>query len=276
MWDIILKDYIYKHSDQIRRVTRPLRERLDIEYFTYHHIAFDGRYTVLVDRPDWAEHYVGERFYAIDPYLRNPRVYTPGLSLWTEKSANERYDIVLESATKRFGMGHGICLIDKTAVGIEFFGFAGKHRMASASDYLNEIPLLKQFSNYFKKKMAPLLSQMSRDAFSLPDMKGKDYHCKDTIRPEISAENRVGFLSDLDSRLPLRQALALSRREKDCLHLMLQGMTAARIAEELKLSKRTVEHYFENIKNKLCCTTKSELFALTLSLKELGLLETTV
>ena len=29
-----------------------------VSYFTYHRIYTEGKYTVLLDRPDWAEHYV--------------------------------------------------------------------------------------------------------------------------------------------------------------------------------------------------------------------------
>lgn len=51
----------------------------------------------------------------------------------------------------------------------------------------------------------------------------------------------------------------LSKRENDCLYHYSRGKTTREIAVILNLSKRTVEHYLENIKNKLGVTTKSEL-----------------
>ena len=42
----------------------------------------------------------------------------------------------------------------------------------------------------------------------------------------------------------------LSARELECLFCVLRGMTAKRVAEILQLSKRTVEFYISNIKNK--------------------------
>jgi DNA-binding CsgD family transcriptional regulator len=54
--------------------------------------------------------------------------------------------------------------------------------------------------------------------------------------------------------------LKLSTRELECLFCILRGMTAKQIGERIQLSKRTIESYIENIKNKFGCRTKSELF----------------
>lgn len=51
----------------------------------------------------------------------------------------------------------------------------------------------------------------------------------------------------------------LSARELECLFFLLRGMTAKRISEVLTLSKRTIEFYISNIKNKFGSLTKSEL-----------------
>lgn len=51
----------------------------------------------------------------------------------------------------------------------------------------------------------------------------------------------------------------LSKREKEILKLFLNGYTAAQVAESLQLSRRTVESYLINLKNKLACESKSEM-----------------
>lgn len=56
----------------------------------------------------------------------------------------------------------------------------------------------------------------------------------------------------------------LSARELECLFCVLRGMTAKRVAEILQLSKRTVEFYISNIKNKFGSLTKSELLVLSI------------
>ncbi len=59
-------------------------------------------------------------------------------------------------------------------------------------------------------------------------------------------------------------------RETECLFLMLRGKTAKEIGTFLEISKRTVEQYIENIKNKMGVSTRSEVIATAI---EAGLLD---
>jgi DNA-binding NarL/FixJ family response regulator len=49
----------------------------------------------------------------------------------------------------------------------------------------------------------------------------------------------------------------LSDREIEVLYYIIKGWSAKAIGEYLKISKRTVEHYSENIKSKFKTTSKS-------------------
>ena len=51
----------------------------------------------------------------------------------------------------------------------------------------------------------------------------------------------------------------LSKRETQCVNLLVRGKTAKMIAQNLGVSQRTVEHYLENIKLKLSVDSSSEL-----------------
>lgn len=53
----------------------------------------------------------------------------------------------------------------------------------------------------------------------------------------------------------------LSKREIECLYYLVRGMSAKQIANQLTLSYRTVEYYFERMKDKLSCDSRSELIA---------------
>lgn len=59
----------------------------------------------------------------------------------------------------------------------------------------------------------------------------------------------------------LKKASLLSQQERQCLKSLLLGKTAKETALDLHLSHRTVEYYFENIKTKLHCFSKKELFS---------------
>lgn len=55
------------------------------------------------------------------------------------------------------------------------------------------------------------------------------------------------------------EELGLTGKQSECAFLLTLGKTAREISVLLGLSKRTVEHYIENMKNKMYCHSKSEL-----------------
>lgn len=56
-----------------------------------------------------------------------------------------------------------------------------------------------------------------------------------------------------------------TRREAECMALLLRGKTIGKVAGILKLSPRTVEYYVKNMKSKLGCRTKFELLDIVYS-----------
>lgn len=70
----------------------------------------------------------------------------------------------------------------------------------------------------------------------------------------------------------LKKISRLSKKECDCLQLLIQGKTAKDTANLWSISPRTVEYYFENIKDKLGCINKRELYAFALFMHRSNLL----
>ncbi len=272
-WEEMIQKYIIKHSDQIRRVTQPLRDHFGIGYFTYHRIDNQGKYTVLLDRPDWAEHYVGEKFFLADPYLRKPEVYQSGLCLLDTHADPERYQMLIDAGIKILDMDMGLTLIQKNEDGVEFFGFAGRKSHAAFQKlYLNNPQILSSFAAHFRREFEPLLQKMGQEANNLYDLKGDDYLCDQPITPLIDSSTRLAFLSDLGMENEIEKLARLSGREGECLSLLLQDKISKEIAAILGLSPRTIEFYFDNIKTKLGCYIKQELLSFAKTFQGLGLL----
>lgn len=76
----------------------------------------------------------------------------------------------------------------------------------------------------------------------------------------LESEAQYRTLQSLELEKYLQNASLLSLRERQCLKCLLEGKTAKETASELNISYRTVESYFENIKDKLNCYSKRELF----------------
>ncbi len=272
-WEDIVQDYIIKYSNQISKATRPLRDHFGISYFTYHKIDDAGKYVVLVDRPDWAENYVTEQLFRSDPYLRHPSVYQSGISVIGSHGSQEYKKNILEAGKKVLGMDIGAILVQKNDSFVEFFGFFGNKKNSSLESlYLNHSPLLKSFGMYFKKKLRSTLTDMEKRSSSLVDLKGKDFFYKESIDPNVSLPTRLAYYKDLGMKSEIEKVGQLSPRERQCVKLLIQDKSAKETAVILDLSPRTVEFYFENIKDKLSCFSKSEVAVLAKNFEYLGLL----
>lgn len=272
-WKSIVQDYIIKHSNLIRKATCPLREYFGISYFTYHKISASGNYTVLVDRPDWAEHYVNESFFLQDPYLRHPSVYQSGICLFDSFGSEEYQQTVTKAGKELLDIDVGVMLIQKKEDEVEFFGFCGNKKSSSLQNlYLNQPQMLRSFASYFKKELEDVLKAMREEANSLVELKGEDFFCKEHIFPDALLEKREEYYKSLGFAKQIEKASKLSLREKQCLKLLIEGKSAKETAKILGLSSRTVEFYFENIKNKTSSSHKQELFGFAKELEILDLL----
>jgi len=79
-----------------------------------------------------------------------------------------------------------------------------------------------------------------------------------TLTEDMSPFHEKGSLSWEISGKPFG-AFGLSPRLSECLFWMIRGKTAQEMASQMGLSRRTVESYTEDLKNKMCCEKKSEI-----------------
>jgi DNA-binding CsgD family transcriptional regulator len=253
-WKHIVQNYISRYSDQIKKAIEPLEHHFGISYFIHYRIDNVGHYTGLANRPDWIEYYVNEKIFLQDPYLRDPRVYQSGMCFAEQFGPSEYRETITEHA-KKFQMDVGVVFIQKKENSVEFFGFAGDQATTSLQSlYLNHPHLLKSFARHFKDKLSKVLTQMQEEKFSLLEMKGKDFLCQDPICPNISLSTQFTYFQGLGIGIE-----KLSPRELECIQLLMEDKSAQQTADHLGLSRRTIESYFENIKNKLGCADKREI-----------------
>jgi DNA-binding CsgD family transcriptional regulator len=280
-WSEIIK-YVSKNNDQVKKATQLLKQFFGIKYFTYHRIDNAGNFTVLLDRPDWAEHYISEKFYLVDAHQRHPRFFKSGIllidssvlsrALLTNIVKDPVAKQAVESTRNVFSMDLGVTVIEKSDDCVEFFGFGASRSTSTLENlYLTQPSLLKEYGLHFKKELHATLEAM--EPGFMPDLKGDAFFSGEVLDPGLSVSKHHDFLSQIGHASAVEKIKLLSPREKQCLVLLLEYQSAKDIASQLgNLSFRTIEFYFENIKSKLNCSTRSQLFSLAKKLYELGLI----
>jgi DNA-binding NarL/FixJ family response regulator len=66
----------------------------------------------------------------------------------------------------------------------------------------------------------------------------------------------------------LKGSKLTTARVRECMRLLITGLTVREIVQALGLSSRTVESYFENIKNKLNSWSKKDIYMFSIRLNE--------
>ena len=99
---------------------------------------------------------------------------------------------------------------------------------------------------------------------------GLIYYCRPWHKADV-----FHILSQVDNKLDLgfqnytlghyHNKFKLTTRECECVFVLIRGKTAKEISGLLSLSKRTVESYIENIKNKMNCQNKAEILVKAVS-----------
>jgi len=271
--ETIVTQYIARYNKQIRTVTSSIRDYLGINYFTYHNIRDSGRYVVLVDRPDWAEYYVNEQCYKLDPFLRHPDYYQSGIASWSTQGTQEFQEKVVGSACSNFDMNHGVVIINKTSDGVEMFGFSSSSPYSRLKDIIaNDITLFRSFGHYFKGELASILVPIEEENVNLKELLGNTFFKDPKVCHSVTDQQRIKIIQQQGLGDLITAAQKLSKRERQCLQLILANKTASEMGDLLNLSSRTVEHYLENAKDKLGVLTRSKLIEITQKLYDLRLI----
>lgn len=86
---------------------------------------------------------------------------------------------------------------------------------------------------------------------------------KDSLADSLALIAKMGMLiptENLSAHIGFEtKGIYLSKQQRCCAELLLEGLSTKEIAERMKLSPRTIESYIDYIKSKLNCRNKSEL-----------------
>lgn len=80
--------------------------------------------------------------------------------------------------------------------------------------------------------------------------------------PIININASSPLIKHIAQRTNNKLTLQLSTQQRTCMQYVLKGNTSKEIAQAMRLSPRTIEHYIEILKNKFGCAHKRDLISL--------------
>lgn len=253
-----------KNINLISRKCAPLFNFLPINFFWFQFHSKDGKFNCIGNNPDLMLHFYEEKMYLDTPFFVTPEWIVPGIYLVNDIE-RQKYHENWNCLEKKFNSRHLFSFTKHDGERCYEYGFSARcNEKTSSSLIINQIPLINAFIDYFETEFSHIIQEMVNNPIDLnKELKLKFYQEKNSQIPyDLNKEQKLKFLKQIDKNF--NQSILFTEftpREKEVIALYYKGIPAREVANKLKLSNRTVEFYIENIKNKLSCTSKTELFA---------------
>ena len=226
-------------ENDIRDITLEKLGSYGVSYFEYLRVYDDGKSIMLASNQDVIDYVFYNEIPVAAPiqeqYVRENFHY------FILPVGN--YEKAIHDIKNYFNLSHFVNLVERHAGYIDLYCFgANANNDGIINFYLNKMDILESFKHYFKDKSRDLIKKALKNKTLLSDRMLPPY--KGLLEKPSDATT----------------SYHLTKRQADCLHYLMKGMSIKQIAKSLSLSPRTVEHYLEAVKTKMDCESRVELF----------------
>jgi DNA-binding CsgD family transcriptional regulator len=192
-----------------------------------------------------------------------------GFSFDAACEEQEFQDRLLHDATTNFNFWHSFAHIEKIPTG----GYIGccfgttKDNYAIINKLINEAHIIESLIKHLSKNLYEIIkNSLLEDSMDFASFKGEEFvtqkglvfHEPQHNQHKIKLLTQMGLITS-NTKEPFDN-FKLSPQEISCLRNYLHSKSIKKISRELNLANTTVTDYIENIKNKLRCNNKNELF----------------
>ena len=257
---------IERFHNRIKRFCDPLVHHFGVKEFCHQKEMFSGKSKSISLNQDYLNFYYSENVFDLNPISIHPKYHQEGL-IFIDSIDDKSTKILAHDAKIKFGIHFGFVLCYSVMDGMEFFSFGlSSSAPAQFLKFYNEIALIKMFIKRFKEEFKSAIAILDEYAIDMANLKGRSY--EKTFDLSSQDTERLEFLRKIGAETPE----PLTSKENEVVKYFIKGLSAPKIATQLLISPRTVEHHLERIKDKLNCMTKPELVEKIQLLKSVGYL----
>lgn len=243
----MLSNPCFQHIDDIAEITGQYFNDIDMHFFGHVTVYPEGKFSFLCSGHDWP------RFGWVDQNLP-----PAGFTIYDKVTDGVHFpsmdkgdafgwsDEVSIESKERFGIRNPMMITRKYFDHLELFLF-DLHCENVYEKYINNFDLFEQFIHYHKYKSRKLIEKSSNNLLNVDEqylhvnakkLPSKTEH-RNALKPQRYYLRHNG--SDIE----------VTQKEYLCLSLLAHNRTLKSIANELKISIRTVETHLNNLKRKL-------------------------
>ena len=250
----------FQYIAKIEEIIAPLK-KLGIDYFCYSECTKDGMLRGLMNKGEFCEYYLKNKFERFDIMAINhftPKMMPAGLYLWDMIDAPGFHEFL--AMARSFGIHHGCTIVEMDDNIKRSYNFAtGKQENYYITNvYINKFHLLKAFIKYFLETAARLIDNSNWYKFTIPvDESLNSLQLSSSLPEDLEKD----FLREMNVHQyeGILKMQKLTPRELQCLELIVAGKCVKEIARALNLSVRTIDAYIRELKSKMGCHKTTEL-----------------
>lgn len=250
----------------------PIVKYLGTTEAMYINIDKDGRMFSIATCVKWWERLLEEQYYKLDPFMVHPHNIHNGFALDNSSDEQAFKDILLYDSIVNFNLCHSFVYIEKNPNNNGYIGFCfatNKHNHKIISRLINESQIIKTLIRNLHNNLVPIINKdLQENKVDFITMKGQElftnqkgliFHEEPAYKYKIELLKQVGLLSNENDKNLLTN-VCLSPQEINCLRIYNSSRSIKKISKGLNLALTTVTSYIENVKIKLDCKNKNELF----------------
>ena len=192
-------------------------------------------------------------------FFRNPELVQPGIYFY-RSMPEQKFQETIDAIARKGKVEFCLAIVEKKNDELIRFGYGAKPESALQTTHLmlNHFSLIIKFNHYFLESAEEMITRAEDHSIDLTAF-NPHFDQNSSFKAALEVDEKRNFLKAIKCH-KFDKLFKLSVQEKECLMLLLKGHSASEIGKTMLLSCRTVEHYIENVKNKLDCHSKYELF----------------
>lgn len=230
--------------------------------FHIHHVTYlkqfnNGARIMLSNKPQWVKDYYDLALFDSSLFEKKPSDYESGFNVWLGD-----YDLpVYQHGRRYYNTADCITITEPQHDSCEHYLFSVAPEHSKTIQYLvNHIDILYHFISFVRDRGELLLKKSEKSKIILNDIDGDHYFKMQNSQGKFEESRKLfynqtrlrRYYYDVDGRYKIK----FTERELTCISYLLNNKTAEETSTLMNISRRTVESYLDNIKDKLNCKNK--------------------
>lgn len=258
----------FENEKKLKKMTSPLLQGFGLDTFWYYSLNEKGELSYVSNNSQMGDYFYSHALYKGHPYFRDPKLLTSGF-FFPEKSSDSEYQKTQGKLRDCQPLDQIFVVMNSEGPKMQGYGFATTKRLPDLTNaILNNLFLFRKFISYFHEEGKDILKQMKNHTVDIASECQEAFYRPTTHFTQLAKPISPDAFATCFNPRQFEAFCALTAREKECLKWFIKGFSAVQIGKKIHLSNRTVEFYLNNIKNKLGCNTKQELFLALLDWQE--------